>query len=47
MDDGPEAKVGPGDIFEMPPGHDAWTVGDEPCVLVDFQGFGRYAKPSE
>lgn len=46
MDDGTEAEVGPGDIFEMPPGHDAWTVGDEPCVLVDFQGFGGYAQPS-
>jgi len=46
MDDGSEVEVGPGDIFDMPPGHDAWTVGDDPCVLVDFQGFGGYAKPS-
>jgi hypothetical protein len=27
-----------------PPGHDAWTVGDEPCVAVDFGEFGEYAK---
>jgi hypothetical protein len=28
-----------------PPGHDAWIVGDEPCVLIDWQGFADYAKP--
>jgi hypothetical protein len=28
----------------MPPGHDAWTVGDEPCVLLDFGGLKDYAK---
>jgi hypothetical protein len=27
-----------------PPGHDAWTVGDEPCVIVGWQGFADYAK---
>jgi len=26
------------------PGHDAWTVGDEPCVVIDWQGFADYAK---
>ena len=34
--DGLEVAVGPGDAFEAPPGHDAWVVGDEPCVAVDF-----------
>jgi hypothetical protein len=29
-----------------PPGHDAWTVGDEACVVVDWAGFGDYAKGS-
>ncbi len=38
MDDGAELEVGPGDVFEMPPGHDAWAVGDESCVVVDFGG---------
>ncbi|MCA1704185.1 MAG: cupin, partial [Actinobacteria bacterium] len=28
----------------MPPGHDAWTVGDEACVVIDWQGFADYAK---
>jgi hypothetical protein len=27
-----------------PPGHDAWTVGDESCVVVDWAAFGDYAK---
>ena len=30
MDGGEELEVGPGDVFHMPPGHDAWIVGDEP-----------------
>jgi mannose-6-phosphate isomerase-like protein (cupin superfamily) len=34
--DGARVEVGPGDAFEAPPGHDAWVVGDEPCVALDF-----------
>lgn len=30
----------------MPPGHDAWIIGDEPCVVIDWQGFADYAKPA-
>jgi quercetin dioxygenase-like cupin family protein len=44
MDDGTEHEFGPGDAFHMPPGHDAWIVGDEPCVLLDFGGLKGYAK---
>jgi len=44
MDDGSEVEVAEGDVFHMPPGHDAWTVGDAPCVLVDFGGLEGYAK---
>jgi len=36
LDDGAELEIGPGDAFEIAPGHDAWTVGDEDCVTVDF-----------
>jgi uncharacterized cupin superfamily protein len=43
-DDGSAIEVKPGDAFVMPPGHDAWTVGDEPCVLVDFGGLEGYAQ---
>jgi uncharacterized cupin superfamily protein len=46
MDDGTEAECAPGDVVAIPPGHDAETVGDEPCVLVDFGEFGDYAKRS-
>ncbi len=46
MDDGTEMEFGPGDAFYMPPGHDAWVVGDKPCVLIDVTGFGIYAKPA-
>jgi hypothetical protein len=28
----------------MSPGHDAWVVGDEPCVVIDWQGYADYAK---
>ena len=44
MDDGQEIEFGPGDFAVIPPGHDAWVVGDEPCVMVDWQGFADYAK---
>ncbi|MEE1823906.1 cupin domain-containing protein [Streptomyces sp. BE20] len=44
MDDGEEAEFGPGDFMICPPGHDAWVVGDEPAVILDWQGFGDYAK---
>lgn len=44
MDDGDQVEYGPGDAFYMPPGHDAWVVGDQRCVLIDFTGVGSYAK---
>lgn len=44
MDDGTEGDAGPGDLAEIAPGHDAWIVGDEPCVMLDFQGAAGYAK---
>jgi quercetin dioxygenase-like cupin family protein len=44
MDDGEEEEFGPGDYAVIPPGHDAWIVGDEPCVVIDWQGFADYAK---
>jgi uncharacterized cupin superfamily protein len=44
MDDGTEFDCKPGDVSLIPPGHDAWVVGNEPVVLVDFQGMVDYAK---
>ena len=37
MDDGGEREVGPGDVFVIPPGHDAWVVGDERFVALEFE----------
>ena len=45
FDDGNELNIGPGDVMLIEPGHDAWTVGDEPCVLLDT-GIAGYARPS-
>src|SRR4051812_12975806 len=44
MDDGTELVAGPGDITSLPSGHDAWVVGDEPVVVVDWYGASNYAK---
>jgi hypothetical protein len=44
MDDGTEFVAEPGDITSLPSGHDAWTVGDEPAVVVDWFGASDYAK---
>ena len=44
MDDGTEFDCKTGDVSLLPPGHDAWVVGNEPVVVVDFQGMVDYAK---
>jgi mannose-6-phosphate isomerase-like protein (cupin superfamily) len=45
MNDGTEAETGPGDLARIEPGHDAWVVGDEACVVVDFGASPAYAQP--
>ena len=45
MDDGTEFEVRPGDIFDVPPGHDNWVVGDEPLVAVLWGGWRGWGKP--
>ena len=45
-DDGTERDVVAGEVYRILPGHDAWVVGDEPMVSVEFQGAANYAKPS-
>ncbi len=42
MKDGIEFDIGPGDLASVPPGHDAWVVGDEPLLGLEFVG-GRIA----
>ena len=45
-EDGTEATINPGDVYVIEPGHDAWVVGNEPWVSVDFsQTSADYAKP--
>ncbi|WP_245553362.1 cupin domain-containing protein [Nocardia veterana] len=44
MDDGTECDVGAGDFMQCPPGHDAWTLGDEPCVMIDWAAAADYAR---
>lgn len=43
-DDGSRGDFTPGDVYRIPPGHDAWVVGDEAVVVVEFQGAATYAK---
>lgn len=44
MADGSEFDAKAGDVTALPQGHDAWVVGDEPVVLVDWWGASNYAK---
>jgi len=44
MDDGTEMVAGPGDVTSLPSGHDAWVVGDEAVVVVDWYGASNYAE---
>ena len=45
-DDGSEMEIGPGDAYFVPPGHDAWVVGDEPATGVEFsrEAVEKFAK---
>jgi len=45
MDDGEEADLGPGDAHTVSTGHDAWVVGDEPCVVIEIATTGAAGDP--
>lgn len=45
MDDGTEFTVTPGDVFDVPPGHDNWVVGDEPMTAIVWGGWRGWGKP--
>ncbi|MEY2581164.1 MAG: hypothetical protein QOE09_1013 [Ilumatobacteraceae bacterium] len=47
MADGTEFEVGPGEVSMLESGHDAWVVGDEPVVAIDWGGAHVWAKPSK
>jgi mannose-6-phosphate isomerase-like protein (cupin superfamily) len=44
MNDGSEEEYGPGDVTYIPPGHNAWVVGNEPYIGIDFGTVDIYAK---
>ncbi len=44
MDDGQEFLCKPGDVSVLPSGHDAWVVGNENVIVIDWQGMKEYAK---
>ena len=41
LDDGTALEYSPGDAYSIPPGHDAWVVGDEEVQTLDFVGKGN------
>ncbi|NVN49284.1 cupin domain-containing protein [Mycolicibacterium hippocampi] len=45
MADGAEETFGAGDVMLLPPGHDAWTVGEQPCTFVEFSRGNDYYAP--
>lgn len=46
-DAGARRRIGAGEAYEVPPGHDSWVVGDEPMVTIEFSGVRGWAKPTE
>ena len=46
MDDGVELEVGAGEAIHVSPGHDAWTVGDEQCVILEIRSAASYGQPA-
>jgi uncharacterized cupin superfamily protein len=43
-EDGTAVEIGPGDAYHIAPHHDAWVVGDEPFVGMEFKSAGEYAE---
>jgi class 3 adenylate cyclase len=46
MEDGRELEAGPDDVMDIPPGHDAWVVGDEPFETVEIAGIYGFGRPA-
>lgn len=47
-DDGSSVDLRAGDVIDLPAGHDAWVVGDEPCIMLDVSSeTARYAVPQQ
>ncbi len=46
-DAGSRRRIGPGEAYDVPPGHDGWVLGDEPAVMIEFRGVRGFGKPAE
>jgi len=44
--DGTEFELGPGELYDIPPGHEGWTVGNEPCVMLEWSGMRTWVDGS-
>src|SRR5262245_38595968 len=47
MEDGTMSEIGPGSVYEIPPGHDGWVIGDETFVAYDVAGVRSFARIDE
>ena len=47
LEDGTTNEIGPGMVYEIPPGHDGWVIGDEPFVAYDVAGVRTFARVDE
>ena len=47
LEDGTTSEIGPGMVFEIPPGHDGWVIGDEAFVAYDVAGVRSFARIDE
>lgn len=47
LEDGTSNEIGPGMVYEIPPGHDGWVIGDEPFVAFDVAGVRSFARVDE
>jgi class 3 adenylate cyclase len=47
LEDGTTWEIGPGMVFEIPPGHDGWVIGDEPFVAYDVAGVRSFARADD
>jgi class 3 adenylate cyclase len=43
---GAQKVIGPGEAFNIPPGHDGFVIGDEPCISIEFRGVREWVKPA-
>jgi class 3 adenylate cyclase len=44
-DEGARRTLSPGEVFDVPPGHDGWVVGDAACITIEFRGARDWARP--